>query len=143
MDDGIEQTITFDGPVFAINERSPEGIPAVELDTTTGSYVVLIFSSREAASKYCYVHRPDAASNIYELSRKTEGTAVVQVGLIKVARDLMRGFPEIKSFLLNHPGAIGRASYIDVEDVAYLGRKKPDEIEADDFHSAMDESLGE
>ena len=141
--DEFKQILKLDGPVFAINERSPIGVPAVELDTTIGKHVVLIFTSREAAKKWCYLHRPDATDNIFELTRKTIDGEVVQVGLIKVARVILRGYPEIKSFVINHPGARGIASYISVEDVAFLGRKKPDEVEAINFQSAMDEALEE
>lgn len=143
MEDGFKQEINMDGPVFAINERSPSGIPAVELDTTTGTHVVLIFTSREAASKWCYLHRPDANDNIFEFTRKTVDGKIVQSGLIKVARSLMRGHPEIQYFVINHPGSRGVASYISVEDVAFLGRKKPSEIQDDNFQSAMDDALSE
>jgi len=143
MEDAFEQVITLDGPVFAINERSPTGIPAVELDTTLGKHVVLVFTSHDAANKWCYLHRPNAAPNIYELTRKTIDGEITQVGLIKIARILLRGYPEIQWFVIDHPGARGRASYISVEDVAFLGRKKPDEIQEDNFQSAMDEALSE
>jgi hypothetical protein len=141
MDDEFQQVIGLDGPVFAINERSTSGIPAVELDTSTGTYVVLIFTRKEAATKYCYLHRPAAVDNIFELTRKSIDGEVVQVELIKVARTILKGHPEIRSFILNHPGAIGHASYISVEDVAFLGRKKPSDVEeGDDFHSALDDA---
>ena len=142
-EDEVEQVIELDGPIFALNERSPSGIPAVELDTGTGKYVVLIFTSKDAATKFCYLHRPAAVSNIFEFTRKTIDGEIVQTGLIKVARTILRGHPQIEAFVLNHPGAIGRASYISVEDVAFLGRKKPSEFEEDDFQSAMDDALGE
>ena len=66
-EDEFQQVIELEGPLFAINERSPSGVPAVELDTTTGKYVVPIFTSREAAIKYCYLHRPAAVDNIFDV----------------------------------------------------------------------------
>lgn len=142
-EDEFEQVIELEGPLFALNERSPTGVPAVELDTTTGKYVVPVFTSKESATKYCYLHRPDAVDNIFEFTRKTIDGEITQTGLIKVARTILRGHPEIQAFVLDHPGAKGLASYISVEDVAFLGRKKPSEISDDDFQSAIDEALGE
>lgn len=141
----IKQAINLDGALFAIDERSNNGIPAVELNMSLGpaaERVVLIFTSRTAAERYCRLKRPAAAANIFEFTRKSlEGRGVVQTGLIKVARVIRRDHPEITGFVLDHPGTRGPAHYLSVDDVAFLGRKKPDEIDADNFESALDSAL--
>lgn len=139
--DEEQKNISLDGPLFAINERSSAGIPAIELDTTTGRRVVLIFTSRQAAQKFCYLRRPEAEANIYELTRRTLDGQLVQTGLIKVARTLARDYPEVSDFVLDHPGTRGPAAYLSVEDAVYLGRRKPEAIEQDDLQSALDDAL--
>ncbi len=114
---------------WAINERSDVGIPAVELDITTGKYVVLIWTSKESAMKYCYMRNPEAVKNLYQLPRRTHKDAngrveVLQVGLLKIARRiLVSKMEEITHFVIDHPGTRGPAMYLSVEDMAYLGRK--------------------
>jgi len=133
MSDNEEQQIKLDLSAlhfWAINERNDIGIPAVEQDTSTGNYNVLIWTSKESALKYCWVKKPDAAHLIYPLHRRTrrlaDGTSeVIQAGLIKIARHIMTGkHREITHFVIDNPGtATGRALYLLVEDMAYLGRK--------------------
>ena len=115
---------------WAINERSDIGVPAVELDMTTGKYMVLVWTSKESALKYCYMRNPSAARNIYQLPRRSRKdndgkVEVVQVGLLKIARRIMMAkLGDITHFVIDHPGtAGGRALYLSVEDMAYLGRK--------------------
>lgn len=114
---------------WAINERSDVGIPAVELDITTGKYAVLIWTSKEAALKYCYLRKPEAAKNLYQLPRRSRRDAlgrpeILQVGLLKVARRiLLSRMEEITHFIIDHPGAKGTSMHLSVEDMAYLGRK--------------------
>lgn len=138
------ESINLDGPVFAIDERSEGGIPAIEFDSTLGSRVALIFTSREAAQRYCYRRRPRAMDNIYELTRKSMGErGIVQTGLIKVARNVLKSHPEITHFVFDHPGGKGRASYLSVEDVAFLGRKNPNKESEDssEFYSLLEAAM--
>ena len=122
------KVLNLDQEFWAISERSNAGIPAVELDITTGKYVVLIFSSRDLAKKYCYVRNPNVVDNLYSLTRRTKTLPsgkkeVEQVGLIKVARNILLGkLDHITHFVLDHPGTRGVATYISVEDIAMLGR---------------------
>jgi hypothetical protein len=114
---------------WAINERSDVGIPAVELDITTGKQNVLVWTSKESALKYCYIRNPDAIKNLYQLPRRSRKdasgkTEIIQVGLLKIARRiLMSKMEEITHFVIDHPGTKGPAMYLSVEDMAYLGRK--------------------
>jgi len=132
---------------WAINERSDVGIPACELDMTTGKYNVLIWTSRESAMKYCWMRNPEGVKNIFSLPRRSRKTPdgkveIVQVGLLKIARRIMMSkLQEITHFVIDHPGtAGGRASYLSVEDMAYLGRKPvPKEIKsARDLRNFLD-----
>jgi hypothetical protein len=132
---------------WAINERSDIGVPAVELDMMSGKYVVLIWTSKESALKYCYIKNPSAAKNIYQLPRRSRRDAsnnveVIQVGLLKIARRIMMAkLQEISHFVIDHPGtAGGRAMYLSVEDMAYLGRKPvPKDIKtAKDLRNFLD-----
>ena len=126
----IQFSLDLNGYYWAINERSDMGVPAVELDISTGKYLVLLFTSKESAQKFCYVRNPDAAANIYQLPRrirKDETTGkqeVIQTGLIKIAcRILTAKMGEISHFVIDHPGTRGPATYLSVEDMAYAGRK--------------------
>lgn len=142
MDDTTVR-MNLSGPLYAIDERSNIGIPAVQLDTATGARVVLIFTSKDAAKKYCYLRNPDAVSNIFELTRRTLDGEIVQTGLIKIARVLYRDYPEVSSFVIDHPGTKGPASYLSVEDAVFLGRDRNAAESPDNFESALDSALGE
>jgi len=120
--------MSLDQEFWAINERSDVGVPAVELDITTGKYVVLVFSSKESAKKYCWVRKPEAVEHLYALQRRTLTLAsgkkeTQQVGLIKIARNIvMNKLDHITHFVVDHPGTSGSATYIAVEDIAMVGR---------------------
>lgn len=120
--------IPLDHEFWAISERSDAGIPAVELDMTTGKYVVLLFSSKDSAKKYCWIRNPSASEHLYPLTRRTVTLPsgkkeVQQVGLIKIARRiLLSKMDHITHFVVDHPGTRGIATYISVEDVAMIGR---------------------
>lgn len=123
-------SLSLNGYYWAINERSELGIPAVELDMDSGKQLVLIFSSKESAQKFCYIRNPDAAVKIYSLprtTRKDETTGkveIVQTGLIKIARHILSARLEnISHFVIDHPGTSGSATYLTVQDMAYVGRK--------------------
>ena len=137
----MQQTISLDGPLYALNEHSETGIPAVELDANLGSKVVLLFTSQDNARKYCYLRRPRASNSIIELTRKViENRGVVQTGLIRVARTLYQGYPDITHFVIDHPGRQrGLAAYLPVDEVAGMGKKKTKT--ADEFKAALDEAL--
>jgi len=120
--------VDLTGYFYAINENSDIDIPAVFLDDTTGTEAILIFSSIETAKKYCYVTRPAASPAIYQLDRKTmeiEGeSTVVQTGLIRIARNVKKHrMSQITHFVLDHPGTVGRASYIEVDSISSYGRR--------------------
>lgn len=132
---------------WAINERSDIGIPAVEQDMTTGKYSVLIWTSKDLALKYCYIKNPHAAKLLYQLPRRSRKdpagkVEIAQVGLIKIARRILTSrMAEVSHFIIDHPGtAGGQASYLSVEDMAYLGRKPvPNEIRsAKDLKNFLD-----
>ena len=122
------------------------GIPAVELDITTGKYVVLLWTSKEAALKYCYVQKPGAEKNLYQLTRRsskdnTGKTQVIQSGLIRIARSLLLSkMAEVTHFVIDHPGTRGPALYLPVEDVANVGRKRlPETVKTGkDLHRFLD-----
>lgn len=132
---------------WAINERSDIGLPAVELDMQTGKYNILVWTSKEAAQKYCWLKSPEAVQNLYQLPRRTRKdesgkTEIIQVGLLKIARRVMVSkLEEITHFVIDHPGTTNsRALYLSVEDMAYMGRKPvPKEVRsAKDLRNFLD-----
>lgn len=121
--------ISLDGYFYALEEGGDAGVPAVFLDDTKGSEAVLIFSSKDLAKKYCYLTRPKAINSIYQLDRKTVedssgNKTMMQSGLIKIARSIKKHrLDHITDFVFDHPGTIGTASYVSVDDIANYGRK--------------------
>jgi len=103
-------------------------IPAVELDRYTGTYTVLVFTSEANAKRYCHHRKPEMARNIRKLQKKAFRGALHQVGLIKIAREVLKNYKNIvKSFVFDHPGTHGPASFASVEDIVGLGRLKKEE----------------
>lgn len=121
--------LNLDGYFYALEAGGDAGVPAVFLDDTKGSEAVLIFSSRDLAKKYCYLTRPKALNSIYQLERRTiedssGAKRLMQSGLIKIARSIKKHrLDHIKDFVFDHPGTIGTAAYVPVEDIANYGRK--------------------
>lgn len=115
---------------WAINERAESGIPACEMDMTTGNLVVLVWTSRDAALKYCYLKKPEAAGFIQSLPRVSRQNAqgkieFVQSGLIRIARKIRAspGLSQITDFLIDHPGTAGSpVKYLSINEVAEVGR---------------------
>lgn len=123
--DSVQHLLSLNGPLFAIHERSEEGIPAVEFDGQTGKYVVLVFTSEESAKKYCWLRKPAMANWIFELPRRVNPTTreVQQVGLIRIARKCHLSHPEVSHVVFDHPGTQGPAHYATIDDLALLNRR--------------------
>tara|TARA_R100001132_G_C3233449_1_gene67078 strand:+ start:12 stop:449 length:438 start_codon:yes stop_codon:yes gene_type:complete len=134
--------LNLDGSLWTIRTDNADHIPAVELDVTTGNRGVLLFTSKEAAERFCWLRNPDAASKVYELTRRyRDDGSVLQQSLLKMCRKLVVDYPDLNHFVINHPGNKGHASYISVHDmVGYLSfAKSADDVESpDDFSSLLE-----
>jgi len=90
--------------LFALSVGDRDGIPAVELDITSNEYNILLFTSREAAKRYCLIKKPDQIENIYQLEKRTQGGKTVQSSLIRVTRVCMLRYKQITGIIFDHPG---------------------------------------
>lgn len=115
-----EETLDMDTVEFwAINVGNEEGVPAVEQDMSNGEFNVLVFTSQEAAKKYCYMQRPQQINSIYKMTRRVKNGKVEHSGLIRIARTCMRNYKQITGVLFDHPGTLGLpVKYASIESVA-------------------------
>lgn len=119
-----EKMNTDDMHFWAINVGHDEGIPAVEQDLTNGQFNVLIFTSKEAAQKYCYLRAPGHLNNVYQLDRRRENGKTTQLGLMRMARRCLLRYKHIAGVIFDHPGVIGpEVRYATMEDVLSSARK--------------------
>lgn len=90
--------------LFALNVGDRDGIPAVELDITTNEYNILLFTSMEAARRYCLNKKPDQIESIYQLEKRAQGGKMIQSSLIRVTRVCMLRYAQITGIIFDHPG---------------------------------------
>jgi hypothetical protein len=120
-----DETMNLDNLEFyAIKVGQEDGIPAVEQDLSTGQYNVLIFTSYESASKYCYLRKPTHKDNIYKLDKKTENKRIIQTGLLRIARKCCVDYKYIGGVVFDHPGVSGKDTiYATMQAVALAARR--------------------
>ena len=131
--------VSMDQPFFGVGTGSSETLPSMESEYGNNNKSVLIFSSMNAARRYCYVRCPDKIEEIFEFSRKHEGTRVIQVEMIRAARKAKRHYPNVTGFVLDHPGTgKGKALYIPIDDMCVLGMEPADTPQPYNFEDLID-----
>ena len=104
--------------LFAINVGDPDGLPAVALDITTNEYNILLFTSQEAAKRYCKLQKPDQIESIYQLEKRSQGGNVAQTSLIRITRVCMLRYKQITGIIFDHPGHIKQdVRYASIESI--------------------------
>ena len=124
-------SIDLTGTFYAINAGSPDGIPSVEMNQATGKLQVLIFTSKESARRYCYLKRQGLEAYIIELDKTTFRGKVLQSGLVRMAKLIVKKYPQITQFILDPPPRHGCALFIGVKDLLNDTRpieQKPNEL---------------
>jgi hypothetical protein len=105
--------------LYAINVGNSDGIPAVEQDMTTGQYNLLVFTSEEAARRYCYLQQPKQVDSIYRMERRRKDGNYLQSGLLRVARTCLSNYKQVSGVIFDHPGGPGLpVTYATIEAVA-------------------------
>ena len=130
--------INLDKDFYAIGVGDPEGFPAIEFDLSTGTSIILIFSSLELAKQYTYLRRPELEKNTYKLSKVTYEGKIIQSELLKIAR-LAKKYRNVKHFVFDHPGKIGTAQYLTIQEVLMFGRQNVKNNQKNELISFLDD----
>lgn len=115
-----EQTV-----LYAISVNDTEGIPAVEQDLTTNEYNLLVFTSKEAAQRYCYLRKASLVHNIYQLDKATHKGKLLQTGLMRIARICLNRYQQITGVIFDHPGvSTQEVEYATIKDIVASAKKQ-------------------